>query len=45
MSARNAGGKLQHKAYCGKHSLEQKAKVLFVCGHAVIFLIFFCSVS
>lgn len=26
MSARSAGGKLQHKAYCGKHSLEQKAK-------------------
>ncbi|KAK7353135.1 hypothetical protein VNO80_18575 [Phaseolus coccineus] len=26
MNARTAGGKVQHKAYCEKHSLEQKAK-------------------
>ncbi|RDY04519.1 hypothetical protein CR513_11762 [Mucuna pruriens] len=26
MNVRTAGGKVQHKAYCEKHSLEQKAK-------------------
>ncbi|GAB4844853.1 hypothetical protein Ancab_038244 [Ancistrocladus abbreviatus] len=26
MIARNVGGKLQHKAYCDKHSVEQRAK-------------------
>ncbi|CAI9114672.1 OLC1v1015446C2 [Oldenlandia corymbosa var. corymbosa] len=26
MNVRSNGGKLHHKAYCGKHSLEQKAK-------------------
>ncbi|XP_042985932.1 uncharacterized protein LOC122314410 [Carya illinoinensis] len=27
MNVKNFGGKLQHKAYCEKHSLEQRAKV------------------
>ncbi|KAI6684983.1 hypothetical protein NL676_030896, partial [Syzygium grande] len=26
MSVKTVGGKLQHRAYCGKHSVEQKAK-------------------
>ncbi|KAF8030393.1 hypothetical protein BT93_E2740 [Corymbia citriodora subsp. variegata] len=26
MSLKTVGGKLQHRAYCGKHSVEQKAK-------------------
>lgn len=29
MNVRPTGGKAQHKAYCEKHSLEQKAKVWF----------------
>lgn len=27
MNVKNAGGKQQHKAYCEKHSVEQRAKV------------------
>jgi len=27
MSVKTVGGKLQHRAYCGKHNVEQKAKV------------------
>lgn len=29
MNIKNLGGKLQHKAYCEKHSLEQRAKVSY----------------
>lgn len=32
------GGKLPHKAYCEKHSLEQKAKVLFVVSFAILLM-------
>lgn len=27
MTVKTSGGKLQHKAYCEKHSSEQRAKV------------------
>lgn len=38
MNVKSTGGNFQHKAYCEKHSLEQRAKVcLFVCIEDVLF--------
>lgn len=36
LSMRTNGGKLQHKAYCDKHSLEQRLKVGLLFIHAMV---------
>lgn len=38
MNVKYSGGNFLHKAYCEKHSLEQRAKVgpcFFVCSHSL----------
>lgn len=35
MNVKGSGGKQQHKAYCEKHSVEQRAKVIILELHGI----------